>query len=150
MYDPASPPDEIAAGVAAAFAQRVLEAGVTAASDFEGTRAPRLLPALQLVPVHAETSAGGGPLGQTEWTLTWRVDLYVQMKDYVRAQRELLGLVTRILHLPILERAAGGPILGGSCDDWAVEDDGDDPDPRDPDEILYKRLTLRAVATTVP
>lgn len=157
MYDPESPPAQIAAGIAAAFADKVIVAGVSTALSFEGTRVPRLLPAVQLVPIQVVPSNEEGPLGVTEWTFVWRVDVYLEMKDYIRAQQQLLQLVTSILHLPIKERrlaaeTTGGAqeTLGGSCDEWSVSDPGDEPDPRDQDEILYKQLVLHAVATTVP
>jgi hypothetical protein len=158
MYDPTTPPSELAAAIATAFTQKVTgSVGIQAAEEFERPHVPRRLPAVQLVLSQAAPSGEEGPLGYTEWTFLWRVDLYLQMKDYVVAQRQLLDLVPRILQLPIKERrlaaeGTGGPheILNGTCDEWAVSDPGDDPDPREGDDLLSKNLVLRAVVTTIP
>lgn len=151
-YDPTAELDTLVPAIADAFTATVLTTGVETAETIEGTHVPRRLPALQLVQTQVTGSHEneGGPVGLTEWRVTWRIDLYFQMKKYETAYAELGAVVPKILHLPIIERAAGGPILAGSCDWWVVVDEGDDPNPDDEREILYKKLMLQAVLTTRP
>jgi hypothetical protein len=156
-YDPASTLDILVPAVAAAFAAKVLSAGVAAVDPIEGTRVPRQLPAAQLVQTQITGSHEDetGPIGLTEWRISWRVDLYFQLKDYEAAYAELGAVVPRILHLPVQERAGDGEILpdaagSGTCDWWVIVDAGDDPNPGDDRELLVKKLVLQAVLTTRP
>jgi len=149
-YDPTLTLDVLVTNAAAAFAAEALTVGLLAADTIEGTRVPRRLPALQLVQTHIDRDVEGGPVGFTEWTVNWRVDVYFQLKKYETAYAELGVLVPQLLHKPIRERAAGGPILNGTCDWWALVDEGDEPNPDDKEEILYKKLLLQAVLTTRP
>jgi hypothetical protein len=150
-YSPTDPPEQIAANIAAAFAARVVDqAGIATAEPYEPEHVPRRLPAIQMFgPVQTEINEQS-PLGHSEWAFHWRLDLYVVLTDYQEAQAEMSAIVPRLLRLPRAERAEGGPILDGTCDEWAVFDAGEDPNPDNKEQMLYKELRLRAVALTVP
>jgi hypothetical protein len=149
-YSPSDPPEQIAANIAAAFAKRVVDqAGITTAEPYEPQDIPRRLPAIQMLQVQTEIN-NESPMGHSEWAFHWRLDLYVVLTDYTEAQTELAAVVPRLLRLPRAERADGGPILDGTCDEWVVFDAGDGPDPDDHRQVLHKELRLRAVALTAP
>jgi hypothetical protein len=152
-----SPLETLVTAVADAFTAKVLPAGVAAAESIEGTRVPRQLPAIQLVQtqIHGSHEDESGLIGETEWRITWRVDVYFLMKKYEVAYAELGAVVPRLLYLPLQERDVGGPILpdvsgNGTCAWWVVVDEGDDPNPDDERELLVKKLLLQAVLTTRP
>lgn len=154
-YSPSDPPEEIAANIAAAFAARAQTVGVKTVTVNEAEALmTRDLPAIQMFQVQTEIN-NDSPLGHSEWAFHWRLDLYVRMKKYVDAQAELNTLIPRLLRLPRAEMAAGftvidRAVLDGTCNEWTVFDEGDDPNPDNEAEVLYKGLRLRAVALTVP
>lgn len=125
---------DIAAAAAATFGA---VAGVQNALDHEPEKLPKL-PAVCILFRQAEPQdvATGG---LETWAWTWRVNLYVPLRDYRVAQANVATLVPRLVAAVRADRT-----LGGTAEQAYLTDEGREPVFAHAEGYLVKSLTLEA------
>jgi hypothetical protein len=129
------------AAVEQAFLTKALAVPAVATTvDHEPQTLPRL-PCVTLLWVGlSQDDVETGPRTENRWT--WRINLYLQLQDYRRAQDQLKDIVPQLLAITRRD-----PSLGGTVD-WArIADDGQDPVFGDQAGFLRKSLLLTVETT---
>lgn len=83
--------------------------------------------------------------GLTEVTWRWRVNLYLSLRDYEKAQDELERIVPELYAI-----ARDNPMLDGTCEKCFVLDIGREPTFAHRAGWLLQSLELRAIAEEQP
>ncbi len=114
--------------------------GLNDALDHEPQSLPRAYPVLTMLFVGAPQNDVATGLVEITWH--WKVNLYVSLMDYRKAQLEMKRLVPLVLKLTRQD-----PYLGNSCE-WAeITDEEEEPIFSTDDKFMLKRLDLRAKTT---
>lgn len=124
-----------------AFLDRVKEIpDLVDALDHEPQTLPRALPVVTLLFVGCPQEDVATGLVEVTWH--WKVNLYIPLVDYRKAQLALKELVPTILDI-----TRNDPLLSNTCD-WAeLTDEEEEPVFGTDDNWLLKRLDLRAKTT---
>lgn len=99
----------------------------------------RLEPALTMS--YRDVSIDDSEIGGTErqeWT--WRIYLYVELRNYADAEASLMDLVPKLLRIVQTDWTLAGTALQSR-----LEDEGGEPDPNHREDYLTKTLSLSAV-----
>jgi len=130
------------ATIAAKFAELAgAIAGVGSATDHEPMELGEL-PAVSMLLVR--TAQADVATGIVERTWTWRVSLYLELRDYAEAQASMATLVPLLLDV-----TKNAPDLAGTCEQATLSDGGEEPVFAHEQGVLRKSLQLVAVTERV-
>jgi hypothetical protein len=111
--------------------------GLIDAIPYEPQNLPRALPVVTLLFVGAPQATVDTGFKEVTWH--WKVNLYISLQDFRKAQNELKRLIPLLLDI-----TRDDPRLGHSCDWATMSDEEEEPIFQEDDRWLLKRLDLRA------
>lgn len=114
--------------------------GLNDGLTYEPQSLPRYYPIVTMLFVGAPQEDVATGLVEVTWH--WKINLYISLQDYRKAQEELKRLVPLLLNITRDDYS-----LGGTCEWSEITDEEEEPIFAEDDKWLLKRLDLRAKTT---